>query len=87
MEEMTKTSYRYMKLRKSIDTTTTRTGKCLKVIDLVEYGMFGDDFHQQPKPKCTQNSVWIVSTNWPIRSKQMIPCIDMISKKVTVCLD
>ena len=47
---MTKTSYRYMKLRKSIDTTTTRTGKCLKVIDLVEYGMFGDDFHQQPKP-------------------------------------
>ena len=54
---MMKTSYRYMKLRKSIDTTTTRTGKCLEVIDLVEYGMFGGDFHQQPKPKFTQSSV------------------------------
>ena len=35
---MMKTSYRQMKLRKSIGTTTTRTGKYLKVIDLVEYG-------------------------------------------------
>ena len=82
-----KTSYRYMKLRKRIGMTTTRIGTCLKVIDLVEYNTFGSDFHQQPKPKCTQNSGWIVSTNWPIRSKQMIRCIDIISEKVTVCLD